>query len=73
MCMCVKQYMINYSLNVGANCFSIEQEVELLVPVTNGYYSGTELVKLERMQKDRRLSISLSIKLHVLFYYSTQK
>ena len=48
------------SLNIGENSFTMEQGVESLVLVSNGYvytFIGRELVKWKRMQKAKIVAI----------------
>ena len=49
-------------LNIGEYSFSMEQEVESLVPVSNDYFikfMGRGLVKGKRMQKAKMVVITL--------------
>ena len=66
---------------MGEYCFSMEQEIKFMVPLSNGYIYRHRVGELGENAKrlngiNKMLSISLLglfIKLHSLLYFLTQK
>ena len=65
------------SLNGAQNCFSLEQEVEFLIPVSNGclyrHSVGENAQRQDGGDKAQSVSILKLIKLHDLLCFSAQR